>query len=58
MFGSGLVALLTFVGMTLVTQNLGWAAVIHCPDTGALCNGTSGDDLIFGSNVHGLAGND
>lgn len=35
-----------------------WAAVIHCPDTGALCNGTAGDDLIYGSNVHGLGGND
>jgi len=39
-----------------------WAAVINCPPTPTVCNGTSGDDIMFaslsGSFMHGLAGND
>jgi Ca2+-binding RTX toxin-like protein len=41
----------------------GWAAVINCSETIQLCNGTSGDDIIFGASgivnvIHGLGGND
>lgn len=38
-----------------------WAAVVNCPAT-LFCNGTSGDDMIFGFGnnqiIHGLEGND
>ena len=59
--GRGLVALLTIIGITLLTQNLGWAALIFCTSTSE-CNGTSGNDVIYGhvngNIIHGLGGND
>ena len=61
-----LALLMTTVSVTILFSFLdqtGWAAVIHCSATITVCNGTSGDDIIFasfpsGSFIHGLAGND
>ena len=60
------IPLITAVTLTILYSILvqtSWAAVIHCPDTTAVCNGTSGDDIIIGpystgGTIHGLAGND
>jgi Ca2+-binding RTX toxin-like protein len=50
--------------VTLLDQTT-WAAVINCPPSTwpAACNGTSGDDVIYGQYgpdaiIHGLQGND
>jgi Ca2+-binding RTX toxin-like protein len=61
-----LVSLMVVVAVTFLfslLEQTSWAAVIKCPATSAVCNGTSGDDIIFaadsgGSPIHGLAGND
>jgi len=58
------ILIIAAVSLTILLSfsQAGYAAVIHCPSTG-LCNGTSGDDIIFGGDaygsiVHGLGGND
>lgn len=63
--GSGLVALLTIVGITLLTQNFGWAATISCDNyvyTSKVCRGTTGGDVIKDGNsdriIDRLPGND
>lgn len=64
--GSGLFALLTIVGMTLLTQNLAQAASISCDNyeytTSVICKGTTSDDVIKDGNsgriIDGLNGND
>lgn len=60
-FGSSSVAVLTIVGIALLTQNLGWSASISS-NTSGLCKGTNGDDVIKdgddGQIIDGLAGND
>lgn len=48
----------------LSTKQTSWADLIYCPSTGNLCNGTSGDDIIYGGFnnpsqvIQGLGGND
>jgi Ca2+-binding RTX toxin-like protein len=60
-FGSQLVGLLSAIGITLLLQNLAWAANISC-DSAGLCEGTNGDDIIKdgddGQIIDGLPGND
>lgn len=62
-----LVSLITVVGVTFLFSfgQTGWAAVtvIHCNVTVQQCNGTAGDDMIFGADniisiIHGFEGND
>jgi Ca2+-binding RTX toxin-like protein len=61
-----LLSLISAVGITILflhPDQTSWAAVIECPATATVCNGTTGDDIIFGAwgaglTVHGLAGND
>lgn len=60
------ISFIALVGVSLLlsmTYQTGWAAVIICPATGAICNGTSGDDIMYGTStsqniIHGLGGND
>ena len=55
--------LLTTVSLTvlLLLEQTAWADIIQCSGT-VICNGTSGDDIMFGAGpitiIHGLAGND
>jgi Ca2+-binding RTX toxin-like protein len=60
-----LISLITVVTVTFLFSfgQAGWAAVIQCPTATQTCNGTSGDDMIFGASniesiIHGLGGND
>lgn len=57
-----MLAVIVTVSFIYLNQ-IGSAAVIDCPTTSAVCNGTIGDDIIYGAwgsgiTVHGLAGND
>jgi Ca2+-binding RTX toxin-like protein len=55
--------LLTTVSLTvlLLLEQTAWADIIQCSGT-VICNGTSGDDIMFGAGpitiIHGLGGND
>jgi Ca2+-binding RTX toxin-like protein len=59
-----LISLITVVSVTFLFSfgQPGWANIIQCDGSVLICNGTPGDDIIFGggaSNViHGLGGND
>jgi Ca2+-binding RTX toxin-like protein len=61
-----LVSLITTVAVTVLFLHLnqiGWAAVIDCPETTDVCNGTPGNDVIDGpftveGFIHGLGGDD
>ena len=61
-----LITLMSAVGVTILflhpDQTRTWAAVIDCPATTTICNGTLDDDIIIGNSetniIHGLAGND
>lgn len=62
-----LLSLLIAVAVTALSLHLDqrvWAAIIYCPasDTSHPCNGTLGNDIIYGSYrgtfIRGLAGND
>ena len=60
------ISIISAVAVTILIFHLdqtGWAAVIQCPETTAVCNGTPGDDEILGpytvqGYIHGLGGND
>jgi len=60
------IPIISAVAVTVLMLHLdqtGWAAVIDCPETTEVCNGTPGDDIIYGpytveGYIHGLAGND
>lgn len=58
-----LISIITAVSVTILLSlsQTGWAAVVFCPAT-PVCNGTSGDDMMFGAGanqiIHGLEGND
>lgn len=60
------ISLMLAVAATAIFFHLdqtGWADVIQCPETTAVCNGTLGDDKILGpytvqGYIHGLGGND
>jgi Ca2+-binding RTX toxin-like protein len=62
-----IISLITVVSVTFLFSfgQTGWGAVtvIQCPTTTQTCNGTAGDDMIFGAGniisiIHGLEGND
>ncbi|HEY9490551.1 MAG TPA: hypothetical protein VIP56_01095, partial [Nitrososphaeraceae archaeon] len=60
-----LISLMSAAGIAILFLHLdqtSWAAVIYCPATTAVCNGTTGDDTIFAITanlvIHGLGGND
>ena len=59
-----LISLITAVSVTFLFSfgQTGWAAIISCDPNVLICNGTAGDDIIFGSGptnvIHGLGGND
>lgn len=57
-----IIATLVVIVLFSTLDQMTWAAVIICANTAPVCNGTSGDDLIFGNGqnqvVHGLNGND
>jgi Ca2+-binding RTX toxin-like protein len=59
-----LILLITGVSVTFLFSfgQTGWADIIQCDDTVLVCNGTAGDDIIFGGGptnvIHGLGGND
>jgi Ca2+-binding RTX toxin-like protein len=61
-----LISLMSAVGITILflhPDQTSWAAVIDCPATTPVCNGTPDDDIIVGAwgsgfTIHGLAGND
>jgi Ca2+-binding RTX toxin-like protein len=60
--GSEFLGILTIVGITVLTQNLAWAASISCVGSIGFCLGTTGDDIINGGGageiIDGLTGND
>jgi len=60
-----LISLISALGIAILFLHLdqtSWAALIGCSDTIIACNGTSDDDIIYGSSngnvIHGLGGND
>ena len=60
-----LMVILAVIFLFTISDQTGRAAVINCPPMNypAVCNGTSGDDIIYGqyapdAMVHGLEGND
>lgn len=59
-----LISLVTAVAVIILfsLDQASWAALIYCTSASLQCNGTSGDDMIFGHYVgniiHGLGGND
>jgi len=62
MYISLILASITTIFFLSLAQ-IGWSAVIQCPETTAVCNGTADDDIILGpysveGNIHGLGGND
>lgn len=61
-FGSGLLGIFSIVGITVLIQNLSWAASISCVGFTGFCLGTTGDDIINGGGeaeiIDGLASND
>jgi len=66
-FGSNfkLILLMSAVGITILfilPDQTSWAAIMYCPTTATVCNGTAGDDYIVATNanhvIHGLGGND
>lgn len=53
------------VGITILfilPDQTSWAAIMYCPTTATVCNGTAGDDYIVAITpnlvIHGLGGND
>jgi Ca2+-binding RTX toxin-like protein len=59
---ASLLLTITFVGVAIPTENLGWGASIECAPSKSNCAGTSGDDIIIGSSknnvIVGHDGND
>lgn len=63
---SKLIILITVVSVTFLFsfKQTSWADLINCPSTVVLCNGTSGDDIMYGNPnvnnqiIQGLGGND
>ena len=53
---------ITLTILLILPDQTSWAAIMYCPATTAVCNGTTGDDIIVATTpnliIHGLGGND